>query len=210
MLACISCGLGFPLLIGTAGVFGGWAAVGVILRPYRFAERMPSVWGVPRFHISDFVSLFLLMMWPAFFMRIGRDSQDIKRVLFIGLIFAVCVLFLWLRGLWILQQCNVTAFFKRTLFLAALVPGVIILSFVIGMWGAVMIAGLLGGDPEFVFVATAYYGVVGGLLFVAVRYGLDSVFGIPSGRHLPPRPAGIDGNITPANVFHRNARHDGT
>jgi hypothetical protein len=190
MFACLSCAFGSPQgLISVSAILGGWSAY-VAFRPVALLERMPRCWGIPQFGVADFVSLFLMLTWPSMLARIGREHDIGYLAVCFGL-FAACVVYLWLRGLWILQQMQVKSFVRRTLFLSILVPGAIVFSLLVGALTIVAIllppilfhAVPMGSDDVvYVFGFVAVLTAITGFVYWLLQLGLDFVFGKPPDR----------------------------
>jgi len=142
---------------------------------------MARVWGIPRFTLADLVSLWLLMLWPLGIARSGSGDHGTVWVAVCFGIFAVCVGFLWMRGLWILQQFDVHRFSKRTLFLAVLLPAIILFGFVVGEWMFSLLICLAFPHAGFLLAQTVVCGIMGGVVYAIARAGLDYVFGKPAG-----------------------------
>ena len=191
MFACLGCAFGSPQgLIFASAILGGWSAY-VAFRPVALLERMPRCWGIPQFGVADFVSLFLLLTWPSMLARIGREHDIGYLAVCFGL-FAACVVYLWLRGLWILQQMQVKSFVRRTLFLSILVPGAIVFSLLVGlmMMAAILFLPILlevvargrGEEAVYVFAFVAVLTAITGFVYWLLQLGLNFVFGKPPDR----------------------------
>jgi hypothetical protein len=191
MLACGMCAIQSPMSIAAAGILGGWATY-TVLRPYRFGKRMPRLWGLPRFGLSDFLSLFLLMLGPLFVARIGRDEYEPSRVLTCFGLLAVCVLYLWARGLWILEQLGINQFHRRTLFLAICLPIAVLFGFLVGDWVFSALLMLPMGRIDLILVGSIGYAIGGGILYAVLHVGLNHVFGKPAVRRRVPLEANAE------------------
>jgi hypothetical protein len=176
MLACAFCVLTVQGLIFMSAILGGWSAY-LVFRPFALRERMARLWGVPQFGTADFASLFLLLTWPSMLARIGREHSFAHLAVCFGL-FAACTGYLWLRGLWILQQVQVKSLVKRTLFLSVLVPGAIVFSLLVGLTVLVTMVMLLHGEPV-VLIFVTILTLIGGFVYSVLQLGLTLVFGRP-------------------------------
>jgi hypothetical protein len=177
MFACASCAFGSPQgLVFLSAILGGWSAY-FVFRPFALVERMPRGWGVPQFGTADFVSLFLLLTWPSMLARFGRDHDLGHLAVCFGL-FAACVGYLWLRGLWILQQMQVKSFVRRTLFLSVLVPGAIVFSLLVGLSIVATLLMLASGN-ELALAIVMIVAIISGFVYWFLQLGLDLTFGKP-------------------------------
>ena len=113
MLACAACFFDSPGVISTLALFGCWAPWAYIWRPLRLVDRMDRVWGIPKFQISDFISLMLMLMWPILLVKVVRDSHPPQQIIVCFTVFSCCIAWLWLRGLWVLQQFQIRSFARR-------------------------------------------------------------------------------------------------
>ena len=191
MFTYLGWSLGSPQgLISVSAILGGWSAY-LVFRPFALLERMPRCCGIPQFGVADFVSLFLLLTWPSMLARIGREHDIGYLAVCFGL-FAACVVYLWLRGLWILQQMQVKSFVRRTLFLSILVPGAIVFSLLVGlmMMAAILFLLVLSeattrgprGEGVFIFGFVAVLTAITGFVYWQLQLGLSFVFGKPPDR----------------------------
>jgi hypothetical protein len=167
-------------MIPIAGIFGGWAPFVFVFRPYRLAKRMPRLWGIPRFGLTDLALLSLMLAGPLAIARLGRDDHGLVWMAVCFTLLAACVVFLWLRGLWILQQLGITRFAKRALFFVLIVPGAVLLAFLVGHWLLVALALSLS-DPAALLLFSLAYGMVAAILVFGLRSGLNWIFGRPAG-----------------------------
>lgn len=180
MLACAFCALGSPGSIAAAGIMGGWASAVFVLGPYGLPERIKHTWGVPRFRITDFLSLFLLLLAPLLLARHARNEYEFAYIATCFFVFALCIGFIWLRGLWVLQQCQVGSMVRRTLFLGVLLPATVLFGIVVGHWIFSLLIFLVFPDIAFLLAQSTVHFLIAGLIFAFTRTGLTYVFGKPA------------------------------
>ncbi len=209
MLACAGCALQSPFILVTAGIFGGWAPLVFVLLPYRLKSRLERLWGLPRFRLSDFISLSLLFIWPLTIARIGRDDHSLTWIMTCFSFLAICIGFLWIRGLWILQQLDVSSFFKRTLFLGILLPGMVVFAFVVGCWMYTALAFLSWGAIEGLIVGRGGYLVVRGDSVRAPALGDELCDWSASASSIKTKRSGARQPVVPRIAVRRGRQHRG-
>ena len=153
LLACPGCTAGSPVVFVAGLYVGGVITLYSLMHPY--AKRMGHLWGLPRYRFTDLVSLLMLLIWPVLLGRLAAMHHSLDRVILCTLGLIACACFLWLRGLWILQELQVTSFAARTTFLGILVPGIIVIGVIVGYglvsslamvtyWGPIAVIFALG------------------------------------------------------------------
>ncbi len=207
------------LIIGASGILGGWAAFALVLRPCNLAGHMQSLWGIPRFRLTDFVSLSFLLAWPLLIIRQANESaisnvyvsepDPMGPQLACWLALLGCLSFLWLRGLWILQKYKVESFARRTLFLAGILPLLIVFALVMGSWIFVASIMLAYGMILEAIVLSFPFGIVGAFVLCLVRGGFAFALGQPIFDKVHTRPGDLPPTPcpTPPNSAHRQVEH---
>ena len=90
----------------SAGVFLGMAGVSwLVLRPY--VKPLLRIWGWPGMSPARLVSLLLLLPWVVLMFLIGYYNHPLLRVLLCVSGLTACVVYLWLRACWLLDQHGV-------------------------------------------------------------------------------------------------------
>ncbi len=178
LFACLGCTLKSPGFLVACLVMGAPVVVFFVMQPFGL-NRLRRVWGLPQFDVSDLLSLSFLLVWPALLARGYVHDHGHRWIILWFCAFAACTSFLWLRGLWILQQRSVTSFVKRTLFLSALLPLAIFAGFVVG-YGVLLLVILLITLALISVDGVAFVvglSLVTWLLVGVLRVGLIFVFG---------------------------------
>ena len=190
LFACAGCALRSPIWFALGLYIGGVLMLSCLLLPY--TSRMKQLWGLPRYRITDLCSLAMLMIWPIALGRIGLASYSLERVVICTLGLIACIGFLWFRGLWILQQLKIESFFRRTGFLAIVLPGILLVGSVVG-YGITSSFVLLFGMRSFVegvIMAAIQFAMVslgiGTILTFLALTGLRHTLQQPT---IPPTPA---------------------
>ncbi len=193
-LACAGCLVATPMFRVTALVLGGPLMVYYTMRPFGLSE-IRRVWGIPQFCLPDVVSLSLLLVWPAMMARTyGREHSCAWNLAWFSAM-ACCITFVWFRGIWILQQRQTTWFFKRTVFLAVLLPAALLAGFLVGHGALTLLLVMTFPSIEELFMLLLVYGSVIAILLGLVHCGLRFVFGQttacaePSSNERPEDPA---------------------
>lgn len=119
---------GIVALIGLfflSAVFGiGITFARFILAPILQAtKKKPAVF---RFYISDFFSMTLMLALPAFFISRAGDQALSRLSIVVLCVGSVIALWAWVRGASKLSSINVESPFKRFVFLAIILPIVIL------------------------------------------------------------------------------------
>jgi len=176
MIACAYCSFGtIPQMIVAGSIFGGWAAQVFVLSPLQLSRRMKQVWGFPRFQISDFISLSILMIVPLLVIKHGQQELELFYLGTVGTLLLMAVVYVWLRGLWILQQLDVNHFLKRTLFISILWPVMFCFCIMMGLISICVISVFLFGRLE-VILFVVPLGLIAWILLAICRAGLSFVF----------------------------------
>ncbi|MEM7454335.1 MAG: hypothetical protein AAF456_08260 [Planctomycetota bacterium] len=173
LLACFSCSFGSYGMLITAYILGAPVVCYLLLKPYACAVVK---WGLPAFAISDFCSLFLLLIGPLLLLGAAVEYIPRDRVLALAPVLLASMTFIWYRSLWLLQQHAVTDFARRTVFVAVLIPAMMLLGVVCGLWAMGTLAGVAFGSVEAVFVSMGACGIVAMPIYVWIRGGLSFVF----------------------------------
>ena len=174
LLVCAACSIGSPGFLISSLFLCGPIACFLLLKPY--ALKATKKWGLPRFSISDFASLFLLQIWPLMLASSAVDHLPQNRTMVATMLLIVCMTFIWYRCLWLLQQNGVKEFLKRTVFTAALLPMMLLLGAACGYWGLSMLLGLTIGSIGLMVVQTIVCCVLAIPLYFGVKAGLKYVF----------------------------------
>lgn len=157
LLGCIGC-WGIPkLLLGVSFYVG---CVGMMYYQFGcYTNAMKVIWGIPRFHTTDFFSLSLLLVWPLTYVQFVRDDHTESFVVLATLMLVACFVFLWFRGLWLLQSHDVHGFAKRCCFFGLAIP-------------LVMASGLLWGFGAVITLITFGVGIFGWAIAIAASLPL--------------------------------------
>ena len=130
LFACPACAMETPFALFLSFCIGGVLVSYLFLKPY--VARVSMIWGWPRPNVARYVSLLPILVWPSLICWLGLKSHAIPRVAMCTIGLILCVLYLWLRGCWLLQQCDVVAWFRQVFFLSILGPAMLIVGFIVG------------------------------------------------------------------------------
>lgn len=175
LFACFGCSFNSASFFVVCMWLGSPLLMYFLLKPYGLAQ-LKKVWGLPRFQIPDLISLTCLLAWPTGLARLFGGKHDAIWLLKWFSVFALITGFIWLRGLWILQQREVESFAKRTIFLGLLLPAILLLGCIASSGTLVLLGATFDFDPELFLIAIAH-GAVFAILLAVIMQGLTSVFG---------------------------------
>ncbi len=137
LLACPGCNMNQPGFVAMSLFVGLVAVTFGFLHPLKL--RLKHVWGLPRVTIPRIVSLLPLLAGPAFMFLIGRQSHGLYHVLACTTGLTLCVVYLWVRCCWLLQELHVTSAFRQMLFPGCVGPCMLLLGGVAGQWAMGMV-----------------------------------------------------------------------
>lgn len=178
LFACPMCALSSPFFFALSFSIGGVLVSYGLLRP--FAARVSERWGWPRLDVSSVLALASIFVWPCFFGWMGAQTYTPSRVATGVTGIAFCAVYLWLRGAWLLDQCRVSGWFRRFLFLGILGPGLLIAGLPVGqaLVGLVFL-GLVWPSAALLWFLT--HVCVGAFIGTIVYSGLCCVFCVEDG-----------------------------
>jgi hypothetical protein len=130
LFACPMCAMQTPFMFALAFCIGGVLVSYLLLKPY--TSRISAKWGWPRLEAVRCIALLPLLAWPCLFCLIGLQNHVMLRVVPCATGLVLCVVYAWLRGSWLLQQCSVAKWFRQFLFLSVFGPGTLIVGTLIG------------------------------------------------------------------------------
>jgi hypothetical protein len=130
---------------------------------------------LPRINGASVVSLFLMMSGPTLMYYVGLRNYDFPRVVLCTTALASCVVYVWMRCCWLLQQLQIESTLKQILFPGLLAPGLLLTGAIAGNWvlGILFLAPVW---PVMVVPHTVTCAVVGLPLGLMVYGGLSYVF----------------------------------
>ena len=172
VLGCMACALGSPQLFAIGLFLGSPVSCYLFLRPYH--SRIKKKWGMPRCTIVDFSSLLLLTCWPLLIAMAAKEHVSVPMLLLSAFLLLGCVVFIWVRCMWLLQQNQVNQVIKRTVFIGALFPLIVFFGVATAYFGLlIMLAVQFGRFPIMEMLVIL---VVGTLVWMGVSVGLRYVF----------------------------------
>jgi hypothetical protein len=130
LLGCPMCAMGAPPAVFLSVWLGGVLVSFVLLRP--IVATVATRWGWPRMNVARYISLTPIFVCLSLLCWIGLQNHSLSRVIVCTVGLVLCALYLWMRGCWLLQQCDVTGWFQQFLFLGILGPGMLIVGAIVG------------------------------------------------------------------------------
>lgn len=173
LFACPMCAMSSPIMVWLSIGFGGVPVSYWLLRPA--VRRISNVWGWPRMNVSGCVSLALLLVWPGLLGWMGLQNHGIPRVAICTAGLALCAIYLWIRGSWLLQQCGAATWGRQILLFGFLGQAALIAGDFVGqsILGLIYLALIWPGQAIPWFLAN---GVVAAILLAVVYGGFRYVF----------------------------------
>ncbi len=170
------CALDQPVVHVLAFCIGGVVVVPWLLRPY--GARVSTIWGWPRLRLPHGMALLSMLIWPALACYVGHLNHGLTRVAACTAGLVLCAVYLWLRGAWLLEQCQVVAPSRQMLFLALLGPLMLVAGFLVG-YGVLGLLFLGMAWPIQAIPWLLVHGGPGALLAMILHAGLGQVFSAP-------------------------------
>lgn len=186
LIACPMCALDQPMAHVLAFWLGSVVVCWWLLRPY--GARVSAIWGWPRLRFAHGAALLAILVWPALFCYIGQRSHEFTRVVTCTTGLVLCAVYLWLRGAWLLEQCQVVAPSRQMLLLGVLGPLSLVAGFLVG-YGVLGLLFLGMAWPIQAIPWFLVYAGPGALLALIIRAGLSQVFSAPNPVEPPPATA---------------------
>lgn len=177
LIACPMCALGQPLAYFLAFWIGGVVISRWLLRLY--IAHVSTIWGWPRLRFAHGAALLAILAWPAFACYVGQQNHGLTRVAACTAGLVLCAVYLWLRGTWLLEQCQVVAPSRQILLLGLLGPLSLVAGFMVG-YG---VLGLVFLGMAWPIQAIPWFLVHAGpgvLLAMILQAGLSHVFSVPT------------------------------
>jgi hypothetical protein len=177
LFACPLCTLDTPEACFLSLALGGVLVSHWLLRP--LVSRVARRWGWPRPSLACWASLLPILAWPAVFCWIGLQSHGVPLVAACTAGLVACALYLWLRGVWLLEQCHVASRTGQFLFLGFLGPGMLVAGGLVGrgIVGLLWLGVLWPSQAIPWFLVHAGLGTgIGAVIAVLLHRGVPYVF----------------------------------
>lgn len=173
LLACPGCTFSEPGFYLVCMVLGSIPVTWQLLREP--AQRIKKIWGMPRITLPQIAGLLPLLMLPTIMFLVGQQKHDLQRCLSGAYGLVLCVVYLWIRLCWLMEQMDVRSVWSQTMFPGVIFPGMFVVGTVFGYsaLGTLTISGFLPVDGAVFFLITS---AIGAVLYAIAALLVKAVF----------------------------------
>lgn len=184
LLACPGCtfsALGFYIV---CMVLGGIPVSWMLLR--KFVLRVRKIWGMPRITLPEIIGLLPLLLLPVTMFFVGMQKHELARCIYGTYGLALCVVYLWVRLCWLMEQLGVHSGMRQIMFPGVIFPGMILAGALFGFsfLGTLAIGSFRPGEALVFLVVT---GALSAAFYATLAVILKSVF-CPDSEQIPTPP----------------------